>query len=777
MPSPPPPRIFDNLKQTHFNRVSWGNKSAANLRFPTPTRSRFASEDRAGEATFYPAGSPIPMQRASDEQRRYYSTDRYVEEPESYSYEPQYVEPPPVPVPPPAKKKKGLKGIFSRNKTKTAPVKKESRIKGIFSRRKNKKVKAGAGTVVVETDRPLPPTPHTQSTPPLVIQPPAVPASDISTSRRYELHDPGFIPRRMSVTESRAESLRKESVRNGSQPPPSVFGPAVTPRAEGSVVSHHERHWDQHSGSVFDAGPAPMLVDRQSGNRVPRDLSYVSTGSHHSAVPAKKKRSFGGTLKRLFTRKKKLPPPEEHVVSVYEPEPVVGYEPHYVEEEHYPHEVQVEHPPAINHIPVPMPAPAPESATVAIPRPAPSSAPSPRPAVVVRPGSARTHSVRTHSTRSRSSAGPPVISPHSSRTHSSARSPLPDVVIPVSPRDSIPLRQGTASSVVPPRRYNTGSSIAVPRRYNGTPVVSRQPTTSSAGLGRQGTTSTTGLGRKGTTSTTGLGRHGSLSRHGSLGRHGTSSTTGRRAATAPVPAPVLSQVTGSESPSVHSAAGADRSWGEIHVPPEPVSISIPTSAPAPAPAPALGGSRLAGFRLGLELGRGLAPPPTVPAPRARPARRIYTAPPPRAPYVHVPRPIPPPPRYPSLPTRVAPTTNGMEAQVQLIVTALRDLAAEERHQTAVAQQRLEEERAWNEEERQRDAELRALIVQLVSRSGTTRRGTPEGLAAAAATLGTSEFGVGVGEGITATTAARGLGVAGTGEEAALLSLLLAYARL
>jgi transposase len=102
----------------------------------------------------------------------------------------------------------------------------------------------------------------------------------------------------------------------------------------------------------------------------------------------------------------------------------------------------------------------------------------------------------------------------------------------------------------------------------------------------------------------------------------------------------------------------------------------------------------------------------------------------------------------------------------MIVTALRDLAAEERHRTAVTEQRLAEERAWNEEERQRDAELRALIAQLVARNGSRTN--------------VDEFGVREGlrtETITPTAAARGLGVGGSGEDDALLALLLASSRL
>ncbi|CAE6498030.1 unnamed protein product [Rhizoctonia solani] len=626
-----------------------------------------------------------------------------------------------------------------------AKPKKKNKIKQIFSRLKRKKtVEPKRKPVVLDTPddppgRPLPHTPRTESD----LQPPAPvfhpPPSEIS-SRRYELRDPGFapppssLPRRMSVTTSRDESLRarenatRTGTREGSvfDPPrggtvvppsePSLFGPAPTgpTTAATNTTLYHEQHWDEHHDSVYDAGPPPMLVDERSGNRVPRDYSYASTGSHPSGVPPKKKkRSLGGMFKRIFSRKKKKQPPAVHPVTIVESDPA-DHQPHYVEQEVY-----VE--------------PAPPTARTSRTSGTGSAH---RPAVVVRPGSSRTHSARTSaashpamipvkapSSRT-SSAVPPVVSPRSSRSRPSTQEPILETMVPISPRDSMTLRRGTGSSVVPPRRYNTGSSVPVPKRYN--------TGTSFNGLGRHGTNSSTRLGRQATAS------------------------TGR---TVPIAtAPIVSQVTSSTNSPSPSIRTADKSWGEVHVPPQP--------APAPPPV----ASRPGG--LGLGLGSrplaGAIPITSRPAarPTARAPRRTYAAPPPRKPYVHVPRPIPPPPRYPSLPTRILPATTGSDAQVQMIVTALRDLAAEERHRTAVTEQRLAEERAWNEEERQRDAELRALIAQLVTRNGS--RATVD------------EFGVREGlrtETITPTAAARGLGVGGAGEDDALLALLLAASRL
>ncbi|KAJ1303958.1 hypothetical protein OPQ81_008369 [Rhizoctonia solani] len=687
------------------------NSAADNPPVLRPVRSRFASEDRIGEAQFYPGGSPLPMDRRGSEtpsEHPYYQpTAHYVAEPQSYDEhetELRYLPHEPEPI--------------------VAKPKKKNKIKQLFSRLKRKKVKSERAVVNLDTpERPLPPTPHSES----ILQPAPpflqhqAPASDIS-SRRYELRDPGFtpLPRRMSTTQSRDESLRtrEAAVREGSVFGPPRSAPAIPPAENGfgppptrptttgtrSVVSEHEQHWNDNSADIYDAGPPPMLVDEQTGNKVPRDYSYASASSNPAGVPPKKKRSLGGLFKRLFTRKKKRSPAVEHTVTVVQPDPA-EHEPHYVEEVVYAH-------------PAPPPPPARTSRSSGA-----SSAP--RPAVVVRPGSSRAASsratsvrssavsprpgvvpVKVHSSRASSDA-PPVVSPRSSHSHPSAQEPLPDVTIPISPRDSLTLRHGTGSSVIQPRRYNTGSSIAGPTRYNtGAPL---------AGLGRHGSTSTTKLGRQATTSTN--------------GRH-----------TVPIAtAPVITQVTSStNSPSPSIRTGDNASWGEVHLPPEP--------APAPARPPVT--SRPGGLGLGLgtrPLGGAI---PTRPAARA--PRRTYAAPPPRKPYVHVPRPIPPPPRYPALPTRILPATSGTDAQVQMIVTALRDLAAEERHRTAVTEQRLAEERAWNEEERQRDAELRALIAQLVARNGS--RATVD------------EFGVREGirtETVTPTVAARGLGVGGT----------------
>ncbi|CAE6464133.1 unnamed protein product [Rhizoctonia solani] len=676
-----------------------------------PTRSRFASEDRIGEAQFYPAGSPLPMDRRGTEtpsERAYYQpTGHYVEEPQSYAGYEHYEQPPPAPV-----------AVVTAK-----PKKKQNKIKQMFSRlKRKKKVKPERNVVVLDSpERPLPATPHTESDlqpPPPVLHP--VAASDIS-SRRYELRDPGFVPHRMTVTSSRDESLRAKETTRASTREGSVFGPPTTapvvPPAENSlfgppptrpttagtqsIVSPFEQRWTDHSGQVYDAGPPPMLVDEQSGNKVPRDVSYASSGS--PVPPKKKKRSLGGLFKRLFTRKKKRVP-AEHTVTIVESEPV-DHEPHYAET-HYTEEVVYEQP----------------VTTAAPTRTSRSSAASSahRPAVVVRPGS-RTNSARTSavtpprvtipvrapSSRA-SSAAPPVVSPRSSHSHPSAQEPMPEVVIPVSPRDSLSLRRGPSTSAPPPRRYNTGSSVAGPSRYNTAP--------SMPGLARHGTDTSAKLGRYPTTSTTG----------------------GR---TVPITtAPVVSRVTASTDSPSPSIRTRDQSWDEVHVP-QPVRAPPPVS------------SRPGGLGLGLGSRPLASAIPTTSRPAARAPRRTYAAPPPRKPYVHVPRPIPPPPRYPSLPTRILPATSGSDAQVQMIVTALRDLAAEERHRTAVTEQRLAEERAWNEEERQRDAELRALIAQLVARNGS--RATVD------------EFGVREGvrtEVLTPTAAARGLGVGGSDVE-------------
>ncbi|KDN38828.1 hypothetical protein RSAG8_09234, partial [Rhizoctonia solani AG-8 WAC10335] len=359
------------------------NSAADNPPVLRPTRSRFASEDRIGEAQFYPAGSPLAMDRRGSEtpsERPYYqSTGHYVEEPQSYAtYEQDYVPSAPATVVVKPKKKNKIKQIFSRLKGK-------------------KKGKPERSVVVLDTpERPLPPTPHTGSD----LQPPSpsryrAPASDIS-SRRVELRDPGFVPRRMSITRSRDDSLRareaaRASAREGSVfgPPPSapivppaensLFGPPptrLTTTGTPSVVYPHERRWTEqrwteHSGDVYEERPpTPMLVDERSGNQVPRDVSYASTGS--AIPPKKKKRSMGSIFKRLFTRKKKRVS-AERLTTVVEPEPVV-HEEHYVEE-------------VVYDDPVTTAAPTRTSRTSAA-----SSAH--RPAVVVRPGS-RTHSAQS----------------------------------------------------------------------------------------------------------------------------------------------------------------------------------------------------------------------------------------------------------------------------------------------------------------------------------------------------------------------------------------------
>lgn len=706
---PPPSRILENLKQVHFTRVSWDHSSTAKpdtqpvRPVVSPTRSRFASEDTIGGAKFYPAGSPVPpeMSRRSEEsdrryhhEHRYHSNDRIVDEPESY------VDPPAPPpellmVAAPAKKKRGWKKIFSRKG------------KG--------KDKAGSGTHV----DPLLST-HTESyvDPPLVIRPvaPGVPASDVSTSRRYELRDPGFMPHRMSVTQSRDESLRaSEAGRERSMAKEgSVFGPRFE-RPEGSVRSqhqhqHHTYSHSQHSGSVFDAGPPPMLVDQQTGNQIPREISYASqTGSHQlsaDGVPVKKKkRSLGGAFKRIFSRKKKVPPPAMQPV-----------------EEAVPVSQFVEHD-EVHPLP-PLPPPT-HSSHASVVRPVLSA---------------------------RSSAGLPVLSPRSSGSRRTALDPTPEVVIPVSPRTTsptpvpiiVPTRRGTGSSVVSvsrtPRRYNTGSSVsaAAPKRYNtGSSIADAAPkryntgsSVAAAAPKRYNTGSSFGFGRRGTNSSV---------------------------RPAPAPAPVLPRVPGSASPSIQSVRG-DHSWGEIHVPPEP----------EPAPSPRFGpGTTRTGLGLGTR--------PTVGTGRTVPARRTYTAPPARTPYVHVPRPIPPPPRYPTLPTTATTTAGGMDAQVQLIVAALRDLAADDRHRAALIDARLEEERAWTEAERAREAELRELVVRLAASRGGGGRvgefGTREGGIGATASTPTRAGGFGTtgGGGLSA-----GLGiVGGAGEDAMLLCLLFA----
>ncbi|CUA67322.1 hypothetical protein RSOLAG22IIIB_07359 [Rhizoctonia solani] len=669
---------------------------AANPPVVRPTRSRFASEDRIGEAQFYPAGSPPSMHRRGTEtpsERPYYqTTDRYVDSPRSYvpheqdvHYEPS--EPTTVAVKP--KKKNKIKQLFSRLKGK-------------------KKTKQERNVVKLDTpERPLPPSPYTEELEPPSTSRYQAPPSEIS-SQRYQLRDPGFVPRRMSITTSRDESLRaretaRASTRDGSVfgPPPTapiippaengLFGPPPTrPTTTGTPSVITPQRWTEHSGEVYeDRPPTPMLVDERSGNQVPRDVSYASTGT--VIPPKKKKRSLGSIFKRIFTRKKKRVS-AERLTTVVEPDPVI-HEERYVEEVVYDEPVTTVPPARTAHSST-------RSSAV-------SSAH--RPAVVVRPGS-RTHSAQSVTPprvivpvkppSSRVSPVPVVLSPRSSHSHSEAQEPVPEVVIPISPRDSISLRRGTSSPIAQPRRYDTGSSIPAPRRYN--------TGNSLTGLARHGTNESVRLGRQATTSTTG-------------GRTVPIST-----------APVVSRVTSStNSPSPSIRTGDSEGWGEVHLPPEPAPVPPVTSRPG-------------GLGIGTRPLGGAKPAAYRPAPRA--PRRTYAAPPPRKPYVHVPRTIPPPPRYPSLPTRILPATSGTDAQVQMIVTALRDLAAEERHRTAVTEQRLAEERAWNEEERQRDAELRALIAQLVARNGS--RTTVD------------EFGVR--EGFrTPTAAARGLGVGGS----------------
>lgn len=140
----------------------------------------------------------------------------------------------------------------------------------------------------------------------------------------------------------------------------------------------------------------------------------------------------------------------------------------------------------------------------------------------------------------------------------------------------------------------------------------------------------------------------------------------------------------------------------------------------------------------------------------------------------------------------------MDAQVQMIVTALRDLAAEDRHRRVVEEARLQEERAYTDAERAREAELRALVVRLAASrvGGIGEFGTREpmmpttglggglgrsGLESARTTPSGERLdthaglglGAGVGTGGLRTTAITGLGVGGAGEDLALLCLLLA----
>ncbi|KAG9073453.1 hypothetical protein FS749_015169, partial [Ceratobasidium sp. UAMH 11750] len=389
---PPPPRILDSLKQVHFNRASWDRSTTAQAettvhppRLLSPTRSRFASEDRIGEAQFYPGGSPTPrMSRQSDDyQHRYYSTEQaYVDEPESYA------DPEPAVVVQPAKKK--------------------SKWKQIFSRKKKGKDKAGAHVEIVS---PPPLSTRTDSYPePPPVIPAATPltASEVGTSqRRFQLRDPGPVQTATvvtypgSVSESRDASLRASEAARGVG---SVFG-YQQEWPEGRVVSQQ----------VVDPEPPAVLIDPQTGNRIFREVSYVSnqTGSRRVSADGfpikKKKRSLGGTLKRLFTRKKKvpplvIPPPEQ-------PPPVSRFA-----------EVEDTHP-----LP---PAPA-----------------------------------RTHSTPP--SAVPVFTSPRSSRSHPSVVSPVLEVVVPVSPRAAspvaIPVRQGTASVA--------SSARSLRREDAGTPIV------------------------------------------------------------------------------------------------------------------------------------------------------------------------------------------------------------------------------------------------------------------------------------------------------------------
>ncbi|KAG8737593.1 hypothetical protein FRC10_008050, partial [Ceratobasidium sp. 414] len=738
---PPPPHILDSLKQVHFNRASWDRSATAQAettvhppRLLSPTRSRFASEDRVGEAQFYPGGSPTPrMSRHSeDSQHRYYHTERpYVEEPESYAD--PFADPGPAPVGQPAKKK--------------------SKWKKIFSRKKKGKGKAGAQS------EPVSPPPLSTRTDSYPEPPPVIPAaapiaaSDVSTQRRFQLRDPGpvqtvtVVPYPGSVSESRDASLRaSEAARGGG----SVFG-YQQERPGGSFISQQ----------VADPEPPAVLVDPQTGNRIFREVSYVSnqTGSHRVSADGfpikKKKRSFGGTLKRLFTRKKKVPPlvipPPER------PPPVSRFA-----------EVEDSHP-----LP-PVPA-------------------------------------RTHSTPP--SAVPFVTSPRSSRSHPSVISPVGEVVIPVSPRAAspvvIPVRQGSASvasstrsprregtgtpAVVAPVRRDTGTSVGVApvRRDTSTSIgvaPVRRNTGSSAGVAptRRNTGSTVGAapirrdtgssagagpGRRGTGSSVSVGvvpRRYTGSSIG-VGRRNTGSSVGAAPSTRPVlaPAPPLSKVTGSDSPSIRSMGG-DKSWGEIHVPPEPVPARTPITSTRPGVGFGLGRTRIG----------------SQPAPRVPRTPRTYTAPPRRTPYVHVPRPIPPPPRYPTLPTTTATTgTGGLEAQVQLIVTALRDLTAEHRHDRAVAEARLEEERAWTAAEREREAELRELVMRLAtSRAAGGRAGVGEFGERVARTetevIEEARIATGFGTAQVGGTTARlaGLGVGGSGEDIALLCALLLAGR-
>ncbi|QRW22829.1 hypothetical protein RhiXN_07865 [Rhizoctonia solani] len=461
-----------------------------------------------------------------------------------------------------------------------AKPKKKNKIKQIFSRLKRKKtVEPKRKPVVLDTPddppgRPLPHTPRTESD----LQPPAPvfhpPPSEIS-SRRYELRDPGFAPPPENATRT---GTREGSVfdppRGGTVVPPSepsLFGPAPTgpTTAATNTTLYHEQHWDEHHDSVYDAGPPPMLVDERSGNRVPRDYSYASTGSHPSGVPPKKKkRSLGGMFKRIFSRKKKKQPPAVHPVTIVESDPA-DHQPHYVEQEVY---------------------------------------------VEPAPPTARTS--RTSGT---------VVSPRSSRSRPSTQEPILETMVPISPRDSMTLRRGTGSSVVPPRRYNTGSSVPVPNdtiliRHSTVSVDMEQIRAPDLG-GRQQL-------RLGARSRLLL-----LDRLPELGR-GTRSTT-----TCTCTAPVASR-----------PGGLGLGLGS-----RPLAGPIPiTSRPAARPT-------------------------------ARAPRRTYAAPPPRKPYVHVPRPIPP-----HLDTLLclldSSGNNRIRCSGSNDCTALRDLAAEERHRTAVTEQ-------------------------------------------------------------------------------------------
>lgn len=127
----------------------------------------------------------------------------------------------------------------------------------------------------------------------------------------------------------------------------------------------------------------------------------------------------------------------------------------------------------------------------------------------------------------------------------------------------------------------------------------------------------------------------------------------------------------------------------------------------------------------------------------------------------------------------------------MIVTALRDLAAEDRHRRVVEEARLEEERAYTEAERAREAELRALVVRLaasrvgggIGEFGTREPMRPTGFGASGGLGGLESArttpegerpgaGVGLGTGGLRTTAITGLGVGGAGEDVALLLCLL-----